>query len=95
MNFTKLILAFGVVSVAAFLLIDMWVARYALGLAEIGAGIMVGVDIVCLYIIAVGFSEKPKAPKPPPEPCMHDWQKHEFMENRETCILCKADRGRN
>lgn len=96
MNWIKLITGFIISSVTALMLLDYWIFKYAQGLADIGAGFLIGLDMLGLYMISIAYAVKPLPPPKPKERCEHDWHQSRYSSAdypEEACVLCDAKRG--
>jgi len=89
-NYTKLILSITLVNILAWCFLELWIARYADGVAEMGAGWMIAFQLIGYYISMVSSRIDNNKTIVDPKDCEHDWQKSDTYT--EKCIICKSKR---
>lgn len=96
MNWKKLLIGITIANLLGWSLLELWVYRYADGVAQWGAFWLIFIHLAGYYIIAIGsritVSEVEAEAKPiQPQDCpRHDWQKSGYSE--EKCIICNSER---
>lgn len=97
MNYKKLIIGLTVINIIAFAILELWIYRYSGGVAEIGAGVIVGLHILGYYVVVIasGVPEVEKEKVIDKSNCEHRWEPAVYSpNNEENCIVCDARRGK-
>ena len=80
-----------------FVLIELYMQRYANTDANFGAGTLIFVMIALAFVSVFIASEKKKTEDVviTPANCPgHDWQLYKYSDSQEQCVICAAVRGR-